>query len=333
MSEDKNKHNEPQGDIDPLTGYPTTGHDWDGLKELNIPSPRWWLLVFLACIIWAVGYWFVYPAWPIPGGNTKGTAEWNEYKQLKEDQKVIADRKQVYQDKFDKASFNEILNNDELYAFAIAGGAIAFKNNCAMCHGSGGSGGPGYPNLNDDDWLWGGKIEDIYKTLQHGIRYEADADTRMSMMPSFGRDGLLKRKQIVDVVNFVQSLSGHRDPGDKEDPQALAASVERGSQIFAENCAACHGPEGKGGREVGAPNLSDDIWLYGGDKDTLFETVYNARAGVMPAWRTRLNASTIRQLAVYVHQLGGGEESAESKKIMLESVEGQVEQPAFDNEK
>jgi len=288
--------NKPEKDIDEVTGIETTGHEWDGLKELNNPLPRWWLWVFLICVLWSVWYFVVYPAWPVPGGATKGTGGYTQFKELEKNQAEILQRQQAYLNRFEGASYDEIMKDPELYAFAFAGGATAFKENCATCHGSGAQGGKGYPNLNDDDWLWGGKLADINQTLQFGIRANND-DTRISQMPAFGKDDLLKREEIEAVVDYVLTLSGG----------AKKKSHDQGMRIFKSQCAACHGEEGKGSRTVGAPNLTDKIWLYGGDRASVFQTVYSARAGVMPAWGKRLDENTLRQLTIYLHQLGGGE--------------------------
>ncbi len=294
MSEEQNKGHEKE--IDAVTGVETTGHEWDGLKELNNPLPRWWLWVFVVSIIWSIWYFVVYPAWPVPGGATQGTGGYTQFKELEKSQSEIVERQKAYLDRFEKASFDEIMNDPELYAFSMAGGAAAFKDNCATCHGSGAQGGNGYPNLNDDDWLWGGKLADIHQTIQHGIRSD-DEDTRISQMPAFGKDGLLTRQEIEAVVDYVLTLSGGKKTG----------AYVKGAEIFQNQCAACHGADGRGMKTVGAPNLTDKIWLYGGDRQTVYQTVYNARAGVMPAWSTRLDENTIRQLSVYLHELGGGE--------------------------
>lgn len=285
-------------DIDPLSGVETTGHEWDGLKELNHPAPRWWLWVFLITIIWAFGYWVVYPAWPTLSGNTKGSLAWTQYKKLNEEQAEIIARQQAWLEKFRKASFDEIKKDPELYEFARAGGAVAFKENCSACHGTGAEGRKGYPNLNDDDWLWGGRIEDIYHTIKVGVR-SAHPDTRSSQMPAFGKDGMLKRGEIADVAEYVFSLSH----GDVRAGEAAA----RGEALFATNCASCHGDHGQGGREFGAPKLNDAIWLYGGTREDIVRQVNDPRHGVMPTWESRLNDDTIRQLSIYVHSLGGGE--------------------------
>tara|TARA_B100001989_G_C24547255_1_gene471789 strand:- start:2925 stop:3881 length:957 start_codon:yes stop_codon:yes gene_type:complete len=287
---------EHKKEVDDVSGVETTGHEWDGLKELNNPLPRWWVWVFLICILWSVWYFVVYPAWPTLSGHTKGTAGYTQYKELAESQKEIVQRQATYLERFEKASNEEVLNDPELYAFAMAGGKSAFKDNCATCHGTGAQGGMGYPNLNDDDWLWGGKLSDIHQTLEYGIRAD-NLDSRVSQMPAFGKDGLLKKEEVDAVVDYVLTLSGghHKD------------SYDQGKEIFGQQCASCHAADGKGLQEFGAPNLTDKIWLYGGDRQSIYETVYNARAGMMPAWGERLDKNTIRQLAIYIHQLGGGE--------------------------
>lgn len=300
MSDDKKNK-----EIDDLSGVETTGHEWDGLKELNNPLPRWWIWVFLVTCIWSAWYYVVYPAWPTLSGATKGSSGYTQFKELSESQAEIRQRQKAYLDRFEKASDQEVLNDAELYAFAMAGGASAFKDNCATCHGSGAAGSKGYPNLNDDDWLWGGKLSDIHQTLMHGIRVEGSYDTRLSDMPAFGKDKLLKGQEINDVVDYVLSLSGKKTHGHEA----------RGAVIFKNQCASCHGDDGKGLREFGAPNLTDKIWLYGEDRDSIYESVYNARAGMMPAWGGRLDKNTIRQLTIYLHQLGGGEEDKPVQKV------------------
>lgn len=288
-------------DIDEISGVETTGHEWDGLKELNNPLPRWWVWVFIVTIIWSIWYFVVYPAWPTLGkdnqGGTLGSSGYTQYGELEKSQAEIVARQEKYLARFENATLDEIMNDPELYAFAVAGGKSAFKDNCATCHGTGAEGGKGYPNLNDDDWLWGGQLAEIHQTLEYGVRAD-NWDTRISDMPAFGVDKLLNTEEINDVVDYVLSLSGGvNGRGD----------IAKGAVIFQEQCASCHGADGKGMHETGAPNLSDKIWLYGGDRETIYETVYYARRGMMPAWNERLDENTIKQLAVYVHELGGGE--------------------------
>jgi cytochrome c oxidase cbb3-type subunit 3 len=290
------KNNEPQKDIDELSGVETTGHEWDGLKELNNPLPRWWLWVFYICVIWSVWYWVIYPAWPTLSGATKGTGEYTQFSELKKSQAEIEARQAAYLERFETASLDKIMRDPELYAFAIAGGKSAFKDNCATCHGTGAMGSKGYPNLNDDDWLWGGHLWDIHQTLKFGIRSD-HPETRVSQMPAFGKDGLLKKEEIDAVVDYVLTLSG----GKRHETYA------QGREIFKSQCASCHGDRALGLVKYGAPNLTDKIWLYGGDRETVYKTVFYARGGVMPAWENRLDANTLKQLTVYLHQLGGGQ--------------------------
>ncbi len=273
----------------------TTGHNWDGIGEYDIPAPRWWLIVWIICIIWAFGYWIFYPTWPTPGGNSKGTLNWSQQLQLLESQKEIDAKKQVYLEQISKLDIQQIQKNPQLMEFALNGGRAAFKENCAACHGSGAQGSKGFPNLNDDDWLWGGKLTDIHQTIKYGIRSTHDK-TRSNQMPAFGLDKVLKKDEINDVADYVMALSD----------QNIKANTN-GEKIFTANCVACHNAGGKGNRALGAPNLSDKIWLYGGNKEDITFTVYYARNGVMPYWIGRLDDNTIKQLALYVYSLGGGE--------------------------
>lgn len=281
-----------QKDIDSHSGVETTGHEWDGLKELNNPAPRWWLWVFFITVLWSIGYWVVYPAWPTLSGNTKGIAGWTSHKKLASEQAEIIARRGEFSAQIKTHSLEEIRSNPELYAFAVAGGKSMFKENCAACHGTGAEGRAGYPNLNDDDWIWGGDLQSIYHTLKVGIRSTHD-DTRYSQMPAFS--DILKRSEIAAVADHVLSLSGGKDAN------------EPGAALYKQNCAACHGDEGKGNREVGAPNLVDAIVLYGEGKGSIMQQIANPRHGVMPTWESRLPDETIKQLTIYVHSLGGGE--------------------------
>jgi cytochrome c oxidase cbb3-type subunit 3 len=284
-------------EIDAQSGTETTGHEWDGIKELNTPLPRWWLWVFYATVIWSVGYWVLYPAWPTLTGYTQGVLNQSQRDDVaKAVQALKAQRAELGQ-KLAAASLEQIEADPNLLQFAREAGKSAFGDNCATCHGSGAQGFKGYPNLNDDVWLWGGKLDDIKKTITVGVR-STHPDTRVSLMPAFGKDKMLEPAQINDVVEYVVSLSGG-----KADGQAAS----RGAQLFADNCASCHGAEGKGMREFGAPNLTDKEWLYGGSREDIKAQVVNGRNGVMPTWGSRLDPITIDALAVYVHSLGGGE--------------------------
>lgn len=288
--------NDPR--IDEATGVETVGHEWDGIEELNNPLPRWWLWTFYATILFALGYVVLYPALPGLSGATPGTLGWSSRGVLAADLKAAEAAKAGVRAQIAATPVEQLANDPRLLRAAIEGGRAAFKVNCVQCHGAGAAGGKGYPNLNDDDWLWGGDIATIHQTLQHGIRYPGDDQTRQSLMPSFGRDGILTAAQVQDVVSHVRVISGQEKP---------SPSATRGAALFAQNCAVCHGASGEGGRSVGAPKLTDAIWLYGGERADLTNTVTNAHAGVMPAWSQRLDPVTIKMLAAYVHSLGGGE--------------------------
>lgn len=282
------------------TDVGTTGHQWDGIEELNHPLPRWWLWTFLITIAWAIGYTVVYPAWPLLHSATPGLLGSSTRADVEADIKQFNDANAPMRARLVGADLASIEADAELKQFATSAGAAVFRTNCATCHGAGAAGvvGKGYPNLLDDDWLWGGDLDTIHTTITHGIRNTTDPEARYSEMPRFGADGLLEQAQIDQVVQHVLKLSG------QEFDAGLASA---GAQVFADNCAACHGAEGKGDRAQGAPNLTDAIWLYGGDVKALTNTVQNAHFGVMPAWGQRLSEADVRAVAVYVHGLGGGE--------------------------
>jgi cytochrome c oxidase cbb3-type subunit 3 len=285
------------GETDHVTGTTTTGHEWDGIKELNTPLPRWWILTFYATILWAIGYWIVYPAWPLLWSNTTGILGYSSRADVAVE---LANLEKIRGGKMvalAAAPLAEIEKDPALLAQARARGKTVFGDNCAPCHGSGGAGAKGYPNLNDDDWLWGGSLDQIMQTIQFGAR-SGHAKAHESAMLAFGKEGVLKRDQIVTVANYVRSLSGLST--------AAGYDASAGAKIFADNCTSCHGDKAKGNQELGAPDLTDKIWLYGSDEATLVETITNGRAGVMPAWVGRLDPSTIKALTVYVHSLGGG---------------------------
>jgi cytochrome c oxidase cbb3-type subunit 3 len=280
---------------DDFTGTETTGHEWDGIKELDTPLPRWWLWTLYATIVWGIAYSIAYPAWPLISTTTQGLLGYSSRGDLHAALAEHAESQKVYTDRIAAMEMAEIAADQDLAQFARAGGAAVYRNYCSQCHGSGATGAKGYPNLQDDHWLWGGTAEDIRLTIAHGIRFDEDDDTRLSEMPAFGRDEILGKEEIATVADHVLSLSGQ------------AGANEEGRTIFADNCAACHGENGEGMQELGAPNLTDAIWLYGGDRDTVIATITNSRAGVMPAWAHRLSEAQIKQVALFVHGLGGGE--------------------------
>ena len=283
-------------EIDTVTGIETTGHEWDGVKELNKPLPRWWLLTFYATIIWGIGYMIAYPAWPTLSGYTKGVLGYSQRASVAEQMKDAAKAQGVFRDQLEKTPLNAVKSNQDLLRFAMAGGQASFQTNCAPCHGRGAQGFTGYPNLNDDDWLWGGTLDEIQKTILVGIRSE-HKDTRNVAMPRYGIDNMLTPEQIDDVAEYVLSISAKSTD---------AASAGRGAKTFKEQCAACHGDDGKGKIDQGSPNLTDAIWLYGGTKSAVVESIRTGRGGAMPFWQGRLDPVTIKALTIYVHSLGGG---------------------------
>lgn len=282
--------------IDEPTGTQTVGHEWDGIEELDTPMPRWWVISFWGTIIWGLAYIVLYPAIPMVSGATHGVLDWSSRADLAAEMKAEATRRGPITSALASIPVEQLANDERLYQASVEGGRAAFKVHCVQCHGSGAAGSKGYPNLNDDDWLWGGDLNAIHTTLNHGIRQPDHDATRFSQMPAFA--GVLSSGEVDAVASYVRSLSG------LEKPSAASAA---GATTFANNCAACHGTEGKGNRELGAPNLADGIWLYGGDKATVTTTINQARYGVMPRWNNRLDPVTIKMLAVYVHSLGGGE--------------------------
>lgn len=284
--------------IDEISGVATTGHEWDGIKELDNPMPRWWLIIYYVTIVWAVIYTIAYPAWPLISTATSGLLGYSSRNEIKTEMAAVKAGKADYIAAISSKSVNEILADDKLRTFATAAGAAAFKVNCVQCHGSGAQGSPGYPNLNDDEWLWGGKADQIQQTIAHGIRFAEDGKTRISEMPAFG--DILKSKEITQVASFVASLSGKAG-------NASAQDIAAGKGIFAQNCASCHGEDGKGNREFGAPDLTDAIWLYGSTPAAIAAQVKSPKHGVMPAWGARLGDTTVKELTVYIHSLGGGE--------------------------
>ena len=229
----------------------TTGHSWDGIEELNTPLPRWWLWTFYACIVWGVIYTILYPAWPLVNQATAGILGYSTRGEVAAEIEAVNESNAEINAQLASVELTAIPENPELNGYAVSAGAAVFKTWCAQCHGSGAAGAKGYPNLLDDSWLWGGDIEAIHHTISNGVRNEEGEDPRWSQMPAFGRDELLEEGDIDAVVNYVMSLSG--DPVD-------ASLVETGATVYADNCAACHGPNGGGNRELGAPALNDAIW-------------------------------------------------------------------------
>jgi len=283
---------------DSVTGTPTTGHEWDGIKELDTPMPRWWLLTFYATIVFALVYTILYPAWPLLHSYTRGILGYSSHADYFKGADAAAAAQKQYVDRIAVASVDQITADPQLLEFAMAGGKAVFSENCSQCHGAGGQGQRGYPILADDNWLWGGKLSDIETTIRHGIRSPTDQATRVSDMPRFGADGLLQPGQITDVADYVLSLS---------EGAANPTALKNGSELFAQNCASCHGDKGQGNVEVGAPALNDQIWQFGGTRADIIAQITKPHQGVMPAWQGRLSDVQIKMVTTYVHSLSGGQ--------------------------
>ncbi|PDT85818.1 cytochrome-c oxidase, cbb3-type subunit III [Sinorhizobium sp. BJ1] len=287
---DNHKH------VDEVSGVETTGHEWDGIRELNNPMPRWWVYSFYATIIWAIGYAVAYPSWPMLTEATKGVLGYSSRAEVSAE---LANAKAAQAGNLERiaaSTVEDIMADPQLRQFAIAAGASAFKVNCAQCHGSGAAGGEGFPNLNDDEWLWGGKPEEIYQTIAHGVRHQGDGETRVSEMPAFA--DMLAPEELRATAAYVVNLTG---------TPSNPALVETGKQLFADNCASCHGTDAKGSREFGAPNLADAIWLKGEGEQAIVDQMRSPKHGVMPAWLQRIGDPVVKELAIFVHSLGGGE--------------------------
>lgn len=287
-------------DVDEISGVATTGHEWDGIKELDNPLPKWWLYTMYATIVFSIGYMIWFPAIPLWEDATPGLSGRTTRGDLRVELNAIEKSKTVIEARIANTDLEVIRTDQELFRYATAGGESLYKVLCTQCHGSGAQGALGYPNLNDDDWIWGGDLEAIYTTIAHGVRNDVDDEARFSEMPNFGE--ILKKSELTAVANYVRQLSN------QEHNSALAT---KGTDLFMENCAACHADNGKGDRDQGAPNLSDALWLYGGNTDQIGAQITKPKHGVMPPWLDKLGEAKIKQLTIYIHSLGGGEKALE----------------------
>jgi cytochrome c oxidase cbb3-type subunit 3 len=280
---------------DSVSGQYTTGHEWDGIKELNTPLPKWWVYVFWACVVWAIAYWIAMPAWPTVNGYTQGILGYSSRGDLDNELKAQKASRAKYETKIAVLAPEDILKDKDLRNFALAGGKIAFGENCSACHGSGGVGVAGaYPRLADDEWLWGGTMADIQQSIAFGVR-NTNTNSRQSEMLPFGTGDALSADQVSQLGDYVLSLASK-----------TPAAGSPGAAIFAERCTACHSEDGSGNKDLGAPALNNNIWLFKGGKEGIVAQVTKPKHGSMPAWSERLDETTIKMLTVYVHSLGGG---------------------------
>lgn len=285
------------GKRDPVTGKTTTGHEWNGIEELDTPVPRVVLFFLFATILFSIVYWVLMPAWPLGVTYTKGLLGFDDRQVVASAVSDATVGRAAWTDKVASQDFAAIQADAPLMQSVRETGRTLFVDNCAACHGVEAKGGPGFPDLGAKAWLWGGTPEAIAETIRVGIN-STNEDTRVSQMMAFGRDGVLNRGQINDVVAYVRSLSGGVGTGDP-------ARLKAGQEVFAANCVACHGDNGKGNPELGAPDLTDKVWIYGGDAQSIFDTVHAGRQGHMPHWNERLTPVDVKILALYVHGLGG----------------------------
>jgi len=279
---------------DPHSGYLTTGHEWNGIKELNTPVPRAVYFFLIVTALFAVGYWILMPAWPIGSTYTKGLLGVDQRTTVAESLKEAALDRAASVSRIETAEYAAIQSDPQLMAFVRQTGRTLFGDNCAACHGRNAQGGKGFPNLTTSSWLWGGDPATIAETIRVGIN-SAHPDSRLSQMLAFGRDGMLSRDDIEKVVAYVRSLSGTAD--------APAEQIEAGKAVFAANCVSCHGDDGKGKADVGGPDLTDKLWIYGGDLQSIFSTVWGGRQGHMPTWEARLSPVDRKILALYLVDL------------------------------
>jgi len=295
--------------IDQPTGTETVGHEWDGIEELNTPMPRWWVWTYIACIVFSIGYVVVYPAFPLLEKGTEGLFGWTSRGQLADEMKAEEVRQAPLLAALAETPIEQLPLDSALMQQAVSGGRAAFRVNCVQCHGAGAAGSSSYPNLNDDDWLWGGDLKAIEYTLLHGIRHPGDDASRTSMMPAF--DGIFSPEELAQTTDHVLALTG------KAGPNAA------GAQLYDTNCASCHGAQGQGDPAFGAPDLADAIWLYGSSREEIARQIMVPRHGVMPGWQNRLDPATIKMLAAYVHSLGGGEDFVEAAENPAVEADGQ----------
>jgi cytochrome c oxidase cbb3-type subunit 3 len=284
-------------ELDPVSGRKTTGHEWNGIKELDTPVPRGVLIFIIVTHLWALVWWVLMPTWPLLTTYTRGLLNTDQHRMVERDLVAAQAQRATWMKAIETESFKEIQANEDLMRIVRQTGHQLFGDNCAACHGADGRGRANYPDLTDKDWLWGGGPEKIAETMRVGVN-SAHQETRVGQMPAFGRDAILERAQVENVANYVYSLS-HPEASTPQNIQ----QIEAGREVFLSTCAACHGEDANGNRDVGAPNLTDQYWLYGGDLKTIITTIHGGRQGHMPTWDERLTPAEIKILALYVNSL------------------------------
>lgn len=285
---------------DPVTGRMTTGHEWNGIEELDTPVPRVVIFFLAATTLFSLVYWILMPAWPLGWTYTKGLLGLDQRGVVTRQVADAAAARAVWTDRIAKADFADIAADAALMRHVRETGRTLFNDNCAVCHGTNGGGGPGYPSLAAGSSLWGGDPATLAETIRVGIN-STHPETRVSQMMAFGRDGVLDRDAVRSVAAYVRSLSG------QSLSEADRARVAAGKEVFAANCTSCHGEKGRGMSEVGAPDLIDDTWIYGGDEQSVYRTIHAGRQGHMPHWEGRLSPVDIKLLTLYLSTLRQGQ--------------------------
>jgi len=277
---------------DPHTGHMTTGHEWNGIKELNSPIPRIVFFFIAVTHVWALGYWLLMPAFPLWTTYTKGLLGADDRRSVMESVKGMQAARAAWVEQVEKKSYAEIQADRLLMVSVREGGRSLFGDNCAPCHGQNARGTPNFPDLTRSS-LWGSSPQELAETIRIGVN-SGHRESRVSQMPALGRDLVLKGDDIANVVAYVQSLGG---------TTPATPTHTAGKAIYAEHCAACHGPDGKGKADVGAPDLTDAYWTHGSDAASLHSVVWGGLRGVMPSWEGRLSNADRKILALYLVDL------------------------------
>ena len=282
---------------DPHTGHKTTGHEWNGIKELNTPVPKavWFFLIVTG--LFSLGYWILMPAWPTGRSYTPGLLGRSDSQQVRAQREAARLARADWYKQLEAASYAQLLADPAAMDRIRSEGARLFGDNCVACHGSGGHGGLGFPNLADRDWLWGGSPEAVAETIRVGVN-STHPNTRVSEMIAFGAGGILNSGQVANVADYVASLS------DPALAKAKPNSVRAGRAVFEANCVPCHGADARGNQTLGAPNLTDRAWINGGGWPAIYSTISGGRKGEMPSWEGRLTPAERKLLTVYVLDLG-----------------------------
>lgn len=283
------------GERDPYTGHMTTGHEWNGITELNTPVPRAVYFFLAVTTAFALVYWLLMPAWPLGTTYTRGLLGLDDRSNVAEELRRAASGREIWARRIESSDYQAIQSDEKLMDVVRNTGRTLFADNCSVCHGSDGRGGPGYPNLTGGSRLWGAAPDTVAETLRVGIN-SSHPETRTSQMLAFGRDQVLSRTEIENLVTYVQGLSKQTNP---EESAALAA----GKETFAANCVSCHGEDAAGNPELGAPNLTDPFWIYGGDRQSIYTSIHQGRQGHMPHWEGRLTPLDRKILTLYVLDL------------------------------